>query len=105
MTDWDRVIDELRKAGYSGFELDTGETAVPGLSGERISGEIARQGELKHENQPLLIRILDALPGSGGAVGTDPENAPDSIRTIAGQHGLEVVIISVTGDEARIALC
>lgn len=105
MTDWARVSYELQEAGYSGFEFDSGETAVPGVSGEWVVGEIARKGELKRENQPLLIRILDALPGRGGAVATDPEYAPGSIRKIANRHGLEVVIISVEKDEVRIALC
>lgn len=104
MTDWGRVRQELEEAGYSGFEFDNGDTAVPGLSGEWVSGKIAREGGLKHENQPLLIRILDELPG-GSAVGTTPENAPESIRNIATQYGLEVVIISISADEARIALC
>jgi hypothetical protein len=38
-------------------------------------------------------------------VEADPENAPESIRNIATEHGLEVVIFSVSADEARIALC
>lgn len=104
MTDWKCVRQKLKEAGYSGFEFDTGDRAVPELSGEWVSGKIARQGALKHENQSLLIRILDALPG-GGAVDASPENAPESIRNIATQHGLEVVIISVSSDEARIAIC
>jgi len=105
MTDWERVRQEVKEAGYSGFEFDSGDTAVPGLSGEWVVGTIPREAGLKHENQPFLLRIFDALPGSGGAVGTDPENAPESIRNIATQHGLEVVIISVSADETRIALC
>jgi sugar phosphate isomerase/epimerase len=105
MTDWKHVRRELREAGYSGFEFESGETAVPGLAGEWLAGDIAREGRLKRENQPLLTRILDALPGGGGAVATDPEYAPESIREIANQHGLEVVIISVSKDEARIAVC
>ena len=105
MTDWKRVMQELQEAGYSGFEFDSGETAVPGLSGEWVVSKIAREGRLKRENQPLLIRILDALPGGGGAVSTDPEYAPRSIRKIANQHGLEVVIISVSDEKVRIALC
>lgn len=105
MTDWDRVRQELEEAGYSGFEFDSGDTAVPGLSSEWVSGTIARKGGLKHQNQSLLIRILDALPGGGGAVGISPEKAPERIRNIATQHGLEVVIISVSADEAHIALC
>ncbi|WP_458208614.1 hypothetical protein [Haladaptatus sp. NG-SE-30] len=96
---------ELREAGYSGFEFESGKTAVPGLSGEWLADDIAREGRLQRENQPLLIRILDALPGEGGAGTTDPECAPESIQKIAHQHGLEVVIISVSKDEARIALC
>ncbi|MFC7078750.1 hypothetical protein [Haloarcula halophila] len=103
MTDWERVRRELEAAGYSGFEFDSGNTAVPGLSGEWVSGTIPREGGLKHENQPLWIRIL-ALPGRS-AVETDPDNAPESIRNIATRHGLEVIIISVTADEARLALC
>ena len=104
MTDWERVIQELQEAGYSGFEFDSGETAVPGLSGEWVVSGITREGRLKRENQPLMIRILDALPG-GGAVATDPEYAPSRIRKIANRHGLEVVIISVSDEEVRIALC
>ncbi|GAA0730057.1 hypothetical protein J2744_001630 [Halorubrum trapanicum] len=104
MTDWERVRQELKEAEYSGFEFDSGDTAVPGLSGEWVSGNIPREGGLKHENQPLWIRILDALPG-GDTVEADPENAPESIRNIATEHGLEVVIFSVSADEARIALC
>jgi len=105
MTDWERVRRELREVGYSGFEFDSGKTAVPELSGEWIVGEIAREERLKRENQPLLIRILDAFPGEGGAVATDPKYAPEKIRQIACRHGLEVVIISVTSDSVCIALC
>jgi len=105
MTDWERVKQELKDAGYSGFEFDSGNTAVSELSGEWVSGEIAREGALKHKNQSLLIQILDALSGDGGAVDAAPENAPESIRHISTKHGLEVVIISVSADEARIALC
>ncbi|WP_079978572.1 hypothetical protein [Halolamina sediminis] len=104
MTDWEGVRQELEEAGYSGFEFDSGDTAVPGLSGEWVSGNIPREGGLKHENQSLLIRVLDGLP-RGGAVDAAPENAPESIRNIATQHGLEVIIIGVSADEARIALC
>ena len=103
MTDWERVRQELKEAGYSGFEFDSGDTAVPGLSGEWVSGNIPRERGLKHESQPLWIRILDALPGD--TVEADPENAPESIRNIATEHGLKVVIFSVSADEARIALC
>ena len=95
---------ELEEADYSGFEFDSGDTAVPGLSGEWVSGQIPREGGLKHENQRLWIRILDALPGSNTVEG-GPENAPESIRNIATEHGLEVVIYSVSADEVRIALC
>lgn len=34
MPDWERVGRELREAGYCGFEFESGDTAVPGLSGE-----------------------------------------------------------------------
>jgi sugar phosphate isomerase/epimerase len=105
MTDWERVVEELRDAGYSGFEFESGETAVPGLSGEWVAGEIVREGRLRRENQTLWIRILDSLPGSGGAVTTNTEAAPESIRNIAQRHELEVVIISVSENSARIALC
>ncbi|UPW01097.1 hypothetical protein M0R88_03100 [Halorussus gelatinilyticus] len=105
MTDWERVKQELREAGYSGFKFESGETPVPGLSGEWVEGEIAREGGLKRENQPLSMRILDTLSFSGGALNADPKYAPESIRKIATQHGLEVVIISVTTDMARVALC
>lgn len=105
MTDWELVRRDLREVGYAGFKFGSGETAVPELSGEWVSGKIAREGGLNRENQSLLIRILDSLPGGGGAVGTNPENAPESIRNVANQHGLEIVIISVSNDEARIALC
>ena len=105
MTDWEHVRQELKEAGYSGFEFDSGDTAVPELSGEWVSGKIAREGALKHENQPVLIQILDVFSGDGGAVDAAPENAPESIRKIATEHGLEVVIISVSADEVRIALC
>jgi hypothetical protein len=37
-------------------------------------------------------------------VNAAPQNAPESIRDIATEHGLEVVMISVSADEARIAL-
>lgn len=68
-------------------------------------GWIAREERLKRENQPLLVRIYDALPGDGGAVSAEPEYAPESIRNVANRHELEVVIISVRKDSARIALC
>lgn len=105
MTDWERVRHKLQEAGYSGFTFESGETAVPGLSGEWVAGNIVREGKLKHENQPLLPRILDAMPGGGGAVATDPEYAPESIRQITTRYGLEVVIISVSEDVVCIALC
>lgn len=105
MTDWERVRRDLEETGYSGFEFDSGDTAVSGLSGEWVSGKIPREGGLKHENQPLLIRVLDALSWGGSAVDAAPENAPKSIRNIATEHGLKVVIFTVSVDEARIALC
>ena len=103
MTHWEHVKQDLKRAGYSGFEFDSGETAVPGLSGEWVVGTIPREEELKHENQPLWIRIL-ALPGRS-AVDAAPENAPERIRNVAAEHGLDVVILSVSADEARVALC
>lgn len=86
---------ELKEAGYSGFGFDSSDTAVAGLSGEWVSGEIAREAASKHENQLLLIRILDAVSGDGGAVAAAPKNAPESRRDIVTEHGLEVMIISV----------
>ena len=105
MTDWGRVRQELEEAGYSGFKFDSGDTAVSGLSGEWVSGKIPREGGLKHENQTLWIRILDALSWDGSAVDAAPEDAPESIRKIAAEHGLEVVIFGVSTEEVRIALC
>jgi|AntRauMinimDraft_3_1070383.scaffolds.fasta_scaffold00224_5 sugar phosphate isomerase/epimerase len=105
MTDWERVVEELQETGYSGFEFESGETAVPGLSGEWVAGDIVREDRLRRENQSLWVRILDSLPGSGGAVTTNPEAAPESIRNIAKRHKLEVVIISVEKSSVRIALC
>ena len=105
MTDWERVREKLEEAGYSGFEFDSGDTAVSGLSGEWVSGKIPREGGLKHENQTLWIRILDALSWDGGAVDAAPENAPERIHNIATEHGLEVVIFTVSAEEVRIALC
>ena len=105
MTDWERVVGELQEAGHSRFEFESGETAVPGLSGEWVAGDIEREGELRRENQSIWIRILDSIPGSGGAVTTNPEAVPESIRNIAKKHELEVVIISVSKSSARIALC
>jgi len=102
--DWEGVKKELRDTGYIGFEFDSGTTAVPGLSGEWVTGEIARKGELKREHQSLLIRICDLIPG-GVTVNANPENAPENIRNIAERHGLTVVIVSVSNDKARIALC
>lgn len=103
MTDWERVKQDLEAAGYPGFTSDSGDACISELSGEWISGWIPREEGLKHENQLLYIRILDKLPG--GAVDASPENAPEIIRNIAAQHGLEVVIIAVSADEARIAVC
>ncbi|WP_323173243.1 hypothetical protein [Natrialba sp. PRR66] len=102
--DWERVKKELRDAGYAGFEFNSGKTAVPGLSGEWLIGKVSREGELKNDNQSLLIRICDYLPGSA-AVNANPENAPESIQNIAERHGLHVVIVSVSNDKVRIALC
>ncbi|WP_224271071.1 hypothetical protein [Haloprofundus salinisoli] len=105
MTDWKQVVEELQEAGYSGFEFESGETAVPGLSGEWVAGDIIREGGLRRENQSLWIQIWDSLPGSGGAVTTNPEATPESISNIAKRHELEVVIISVKKSSVRIALC
>jgi len=104
MTDWECVKQDLEAAGYPGFTFDSGDACISELSGEWISGWIPREVGLKHENQPLHIRILDKLPG-GGAADASPENAPETIRDIAAQYGLEVMIIAVSADEARIALC
>jgi sugar phosphate isomerase/epimerase len=105
MTDWERVVEKLQEAGYSGFEFERGETAVPGLSGEWVAGNVVREGGLRRENQSLWIRILDSLPSRGDAVTTNPEAAPESVRNIAKRHELEVVIISVEKSSVRIALC
>ena len=103
MTDWERVKQDLEAAGYPGFTFNSGDACISELSGEWISEWIPREEGLKHENQPLLIRVWDTLPG--GAVDANPENAPEIIRDIASQHGLEVMIIAVSADEARIAVC
>ena len=104
MTDWAGVRQELQDAGYPGFEFKRGETPVPGLSGEWVAADITREGGLKRENQPLLYRVLDALPALS-AVATDPEDAPERLREIADGHGLKVVIVSTSDDEVHIALC
>ena len=102
-TDWDRVRRELRDAGYPGFAFDAGETAVPGLSGEGMIGEIEREGRLRSGAQSWLVRLLDALPG-GSAVTTDPTAAPAGIRDVAARHGLTVVIVSVADETVRVAV-
>jgi len=103
MVNWEQVKSDLEDAGYSDFEFDTGETAVPGLSGSWLVGKIGREGRLKRENLPYPWKLLDALP-FGSAVPTDPKFAPGSLRQIAETHGLDVVIISVGDDWVRIAL-
>lgn len=103
MTDWTDVTQELHEEGYPNFEFDSGETAVSGLSGEWVIGEIPREGGLTREHQPLWIRVLDMLPG--GAVAADPYRAPTPIQTVAHRHGLDVIIVSVSNEEVRIALC
>ena len=103
-TDWERVRRELRDAGFPGFEFSAGETAVPGLSGEWVVGEVERDGRLRRGAQSWWIRLLDALPG-GSAVTTDPKAAPSEIRDVADRHGLVVIIVSVTDQTVRIAVC
>ena len=103
MVEWEQVECDLGDAGYSGFEFDSGETAVPGLSGEWLVGKIERAGRLQRENLPYPWKLFDALP-FGSAVPTDPEFAPDSVRRIADEYELDVVIISVGRDWVRIAL-
>jgi len=71
MTDWARVTQALEAAGYPGFEFDSGDTAVPELSGEWVAGEIARDGGLKRENQPRWI----------GSSTRSPSAAPPSTPT------------------------
>ena len=105
MADWDRLTTELREAGDSGFEFDSGGTAVPGLSGEWVVGRIPREGALKRENQSILLRVCDALSLGGGAVSADPEDAPEPVRHIADRHGLDVVIVDVSRKSVRVALC
>jgi len=39
MAEWDRVELDLAEEGYSDFEFDSGETAVPGVLGRGSSGE------------------------------------------------------------------
>ena len=103
MDDWEQVKRDLGDAGYSDFEFDTGETAVPGLTGSWLVSKIEREGRLKRENLPYPGKLLHALP-FGSAVPTDPEYAPDAIRRIADDYGLDVVIISVGNDWVRTAL-
>jgi len=103
MVDWEQVERDLDDAGYSDFEFDTGETAVPGLSGSWLVGRIERESRLKRENLPYPWKLLDALP-FGSSVPTDPEHAPDAIRRIANDYRLDVVIISVGNDWVQIAL-
>lgn len=103
MVDWERAERDLDAAGYPGFAFETGETAVPGLSGAWLEGEIERSGRLKRENLLLPWRLLDAPP-FGAAVPADPEYAPERIRRIAEGYGLDVVIISCGSDWVRIAL-
>ena len=103
MVDWEQVERDLEEAGYSDFEFDTGETAVPGLCGSWLVGKIEREGRLKRENLPYPWKLLGALP-FGSAVPTDPEFAPDGVLRIAEEYGLDVVIISVGSDWVRIAL-
>lgn len=103
-TDWERVRRELREAEVSGFEFDAGETAVPGLSGEWVIGEIEREQGLRHGAQSVWIRLFDALPG-GNVITADPNAAPVEIRDVADRHGLVVVIVSVTDRTVRVAVC
>jgi sugar phosphate isomerase/epimerase len=103
MVDWATVERDLAAAGYTDFEVDTGETAVPGMSGAWLAGTIDREGRLKRTNLPLLWRLLDTLPCSS-TVPADPEYAPAAIRQIAQDYGLDVVIVSVGSDWVRIAL-
>lgn len=103
MVDWEQVERDLDDAGYSNFEFDAGETAVPGLSGSWLVGKVEREGESTRENLPYPWRLLDALPFVS-AVPTDPELAPDSVVRIAEEYGLDVVVTSVGSDWLRIAL-
>ena len=102
--DWERVQQELRDTGFPGFEFGAGETAVPGLSGEWVIGEVERDGRLRRGAQSRWVRLLDALPG-GSAVTTDPTAAPEGVRDVADRHGLAVVIVSVTDETVRVAVC
>jgi len=103
MVDWEAVERELADAGYPGFEFDSGETAVPGLSGSWLVGEIERDGGLTRENLPYPWKLLDALPYCS-AVPTDPEHVSEPLERIAEGHGLEIVVVSVGSDRVRIAL-
>ncbi|MEE6208848.1 hypothetical protein U3A55_01570 [Salarchaeum sp. III] len=103
MVTWEQVERDLDEAGYPGFAFDTGETAVPGLSGSWLVGKIGRDGRLKRENLPYPWKLLDALP-FGSAVPTDPAFAPAPIQRIAEKHGVDIVIVSVDSDWVRIAL-
>jgi hypothetical protein len=103
MVDWERVRRELADAGYAGFRVDTGETAVPGLSGAWVVGEIEREGRLAHGRLPLRFRLVDAIPGLT-ALPTDPRYVPGDVRRIAAEHGLDVVVIGGDGERVRVAL-
>ncbi|ADJ15257.1 hypothetical protein [Halalkalicoccus jeotgali] len=103
MVEWKQVELDLAEEGYSDFEFDRGETAVPGVSGSWLVGRIKREGRLKRENHPFRWKVLDSLP-FGTTLPTDPEYAPDSVRQIAEKYGLDVVIISGGRDWVRIAL-
>ena len=93
-TDWERVRQELRDAGFPGFEFDAGEAAVPGLSGEWVIGEVERDGRLRRGAQSRWVRLLDALPG-GSAVTADPTAVPEGIRDVADRNGLSAVMVIV----------
>lgn len=103
MVEWGQVQRDLAEEGYPSFEFDSGETAVPGLSGSWLVGRIEWEGRLKRESLPLRWRLLDSLP-FGTTLPTDPEYAPDGVRRVAEEHGLAVVIVSGGPDWVQIAL-
>lgn len=105
MRKWKEVKRDLQAAGYRGFEFDSGETVIPELRGKWVVGKITPKDHFDGEDQSLWQQLTSLLGGSNVVACAGPADVPDPIRIIADRYDLNVVIVSVSSEYIRIALC
>jgi len=106
MTDWSRVLEDLAEAGSPRFEFDSGDTAIPSLSGEWVVGRVPRDSFAFENEDPddgPVATLVGLFPVT--STPTDPALAPDPVRRVAAAHDLDVVVVSGDDEAVWTALC